>query len=135
MIRELRAEGITILLSSHQLHQVQAVCDRIGLFQSGRLVLEGTVAELAQQMLGGAYRIHLQAAGDPQVLEQTIRQVQDVVAVRRDDAGYVVDARQDQRAAVASAVVRSGAQLLSLDMDTPSLDEIYAQYFHTIDEN
>ncbi|HMN26736.1 MAG TPA: ABC transporter ATP-binding protein [Caldilineaceae bacterium] len=134
MIRDLRAEGITILLSSHQLHQVQAVCDRIGLFQSGRLVLVGTVAALAQQMLGGAYRIHLQAAGDPHLLEQSIRQVDDIVAVTRTETGYMVDARQDRRAAVARAVVQCGAQLLSLNMDTPSLDEIYTQYFHTTDE-
>lgn len=62
MIRGLKAEGITVLLSSHLLHQVQAICDRVGLFHKGRLVLEGRVEELAQRVLGGAYRIRLEAS-------------------------------------------------------------------------
>src|SRR5690606_29502076 len=57
IIRDLKEAGITILLSSHMLHQVQEVCDRVGLFNRGRVVLEGTVNELAHRVLGGAYRI------------------------------------------------------------------------------
>jgi ABC-2 type transport system ATP-binding protein len=52
MIRGLKADGITVLLSSHLLEQVQAVCDRVGLFHRGRMVLEGGVDELARKVLG-----------------------------------------------------------------------------------
>jgi ABC-2 type transport system ATP-binding protein len=52
MIRALKEEGITILLSSHLLYQVQAVCDRVGLFSHGQMVLSGTVESLAKQVLG-----------------------------------------------------------------------------------
>jgi ABC-2 type transport system ATP-binding protein len=38
---------MTVLLSSHLLHQVQQVCDRIGIFVGGRLVTTGTIDELA----------------------------------------------------------------------------------------
>jgi ABC-2 type transport system ATP-binding protein len=133
MIRQLKDEGITIMLSSHQLHQVQAVCDRVGLFHKGRLVLEGTVDELAQRVRGGtehgAYRIHLRIEGDMQMLEGAVRQVDGVVGFVRNGSGYVAEARQDLRAEVASAVVSAGGRLLALDMEAPSLDDIYAQYF------
>lgn len=51
-VRSLRGEGMTLLLSSHLLHQVQAICDRVGLFSSGRMVLVGTAEQLAREVLG-----------------------------------------------------------------------------------
>ena len=48
LIRRLRDEqGVAVMLSSHLLHQVQEVCDRVGIFVQGRLRAHGTVAELA----------------------------------------------------------------------------------------
>jgi ABC-2 type transport system ATP-binding protein len=129
LIRQLKEEGITILLSSHQLHQVQAVCDRVGLFHRGKLALEGTVAGLAERTMAGVYRIHLRTAESSQPLEELLRGTPGVAAVQRNGSGYLVQARQDLRAQVAQTVVASGAHLLALDMDAPSLDEIYAEYF------
>ena len=51
LIRWLRDEQqVTVLLSSHLLHQVQEVCDRVGLFVDGRLVAVGSVHDLAASM-------------------------------------------------------------------------------------
>ncbi|GAB4395869.1 MAG: ABC transporter ATP-binding protein [Anaerolineae bacterium] len=128
-IRALKADDITIMLSSHLLHQVQAVCDRVGLFHQGRMVLEGTVAGLAQQVLGGAYRIHLEAVGDAQ-LEEALGQLSGVVQVKRiADTRYDLEARKDLRAEAARTVVEKGGKLLSLNIEMPSLDEIYTRYF------
>jgi ABC-2 type transport system ATP-binding protein len=50
LIRRLTDErGLTVLLSSHLLGQVERLCDRVGIFSRGRLVAEGTVAELAER--------------------------------------------------------------------------------------
>jgi ABC-2 type transport system ATP-binding protein len=52
LIRSLRVERkITVLLCSHQLHQVQEICDRVGIMNRGRLVAEGTLQELSGQGL------------------------------------------------------------------------------------
>jgi len=130
IIRRLKADGITVLLSSHLLHQVQAVCDRVGLFHRGRMVLEGTVEELARRVLGGAYLIHVGADGPAGALEDALRGLDGVVRVERSDSGnYVVEAERDLRPEVARAVLGAGGGLLSLDIETPSLDEVYARYF------
>ncbi|MBE3589467.1 MAG: ABC transporter ATP-binding protein, partial [Firmicutes bacterium] len=51
LIRSLaRERGLTVLISSHLLHQVQAICDRVGIFVSGRLVAEGPIDKLAERM-------------------------------------------------------------------------------------
>ena len=43
---------MTILLSSHMLHQVQKICDRIGIMIKGRMVAQGTIKQLAQEKFG-----------------------------------------------------------------------------------
>lgn len=128
LIRQLKANGITILLSSHLLQQVQAVCDRVGLFHQGRMVLEGTVGELAQRVLGGAYRIHVEAEGGDAVAA-ALRALPDVVQVLANGSRYNVEARADLRAEIARKVIEAGGKLLGLSVDTPSLDEVYARYF------
>lgn len=131
LIRELKQEGITMLLSSHLLHQVQAVCDRVGLFREGKIVLEGPVNQLALQVLGGAYRIHVQASnGHGPALHNVLQGVNGIVGVHDlspDD--FELEAQSDLRPEIAEAVVKAGGRLRSLDIEAPSLDEIYAQYF------
>jgi ABC-2 type transport system ATP-binding protein len=131
MIRGLKAEGITVLLSSHLLHQVQAICDRVGLFHKGKLVLEGRVEELAQRVLGGAYRIRLEATPLEGLAEQ-LQALPEVSRVQADAQGLRLEARQDIRPQVARAVLEAGAALQSLLLERPSLDEVYARYFQEV---
>lgn len=131
MIQSLKSEGITVLLSSHLLHQVQAICDRVGLFHKGKLVLEGRVEDLAQRVLGGAYRIRLEATpqeGLPERL-QALPEVNRVLAMAQ---GLWLEATQDIRPQVARVVLEAGAALQSLLLERPSLDEVYARYFQEV---
>jgi len=60
MLRSLvRDRGLAVLLSSHLLAQVQSVCDRVGIFASGKLIGVGTVPELAGQFGEGTTRIEV----------------------------------------------------------------------------
>jgi ABC-2 type transport system ATP-binding protein len=128
MIRGLKAEGITILLSSHLLHQVQAICDRVGLFNRGRMVLEDTVEALSTQVLGGAYRILVEATGDG--FERSLSRVPGVVRVGTERPGvYHLEAQSDCRSEVARRIMADGGSLLSLNLERASLDDVYAQYF------
>ena len=61
LIRSLKAHGVSILLSSHLLDRVQSVCDRVALFNAGRIALMGTVAELGRHVLGGGYAVEVEA--------------------------------------------------------------------------
>ena len=45
-----REEGITVLFSSHDLHHVQQVCDRVGLFVHGKLLAEGDIQTLSKKL-------------------------------------------------------------------------------------
>ncbi len=137
LIRSLREEDVTILLASHLLYQVQAVCDRVGLFYRGQMVLQGTVPDLARQVLGGAYRIQLELATPDDAVVEAIRRVPGVVSVHPlNGQGYEVEARDDIRPAVARAAIQAGAQLLRLDIRAQNLDDIYTAYFGEVrDDN
>lgn len=134
MILGLKQEGITVLVSSHLLPQVQATCDRVGLFHQGRMVMEGSVPDLARQVLGGAYRIHVHAFDSHERLKASLEKLPGVVKVNRPKENiYELEAESDVRPQVAQAVVQAGGKLLQLDIETQSLDEIYARYFQEVE--
>lgn len=135
LIRTLKEEGITILLSSHLLHQVQAVCDRAGLFYKGKMALSGTVADLARKVLGEAYLIHLEVTEGSPDMAQVLKAIDGVVKVEHKDGSpnrYAISATNDLRAEAAQAVIHAGGKLLSLDIETQSLTDIYVQYFEEV---
>ncbi len=134
IVRDLKAREISILLASHLLHQVQAVCDRVGLFHKGKMVLEGTVPQLARKVLGGGYRIRVQARSEDDRIERALRDVRGVLNVKRVRANeYEVETTHDLRPEVARAVVEAGGRLYSLNVEEPSLDEIYTRYFQEVE--
>jgi ABC-2 type transport system ATP-binding protein len=57
LVRSLAAEGVTILLSSHQIGELEDVCDGFSVLHSGRLVWDGTAAEMRAQAPASAYRM------------------------------------------------------------------------------
>jgi len=133
IIRSLKEEGITVLLASHLLHQVQEVCDRVGLFSQGKMALSGTVEELAQRLMKGGYRIELEVQGDAKAISKALKAVAGVTDVTRPGKDrYQVRAQGDLRAEAARAAVLAGGRLLNLHVEAPSLDEIYVRYFEEV---
>jgi ABC-2 type transport system ATP-binding protein len=128
LIRELKAEGVTVLLSSHLLDQVQRICDRVALFQSGRIVLMGSVAELSVQVLGAGFVVEVEAEGAGIARRlATIPGVSNVETLAKDR--FRMTAERDVRADAARAVVAVDGALRRLSVDEPSLEAIYARYF------
>ncbi|WP_407117953.1 ABC transporter ATP-binding protein [Bradyrhizobium sp. LMG 9283] len=128
LIGELKAEGITVLLSSHMLDQVQRICDRVALFQGGRIVLMGAVPELAVKVLGAGFVVEVEADGLG--IARRLAMIPGVTQV--DTLGvdrFRMTAERDVRPDAARAVVTVGGDLRRLSIDEPSLEAIYARYF------
>jgi ABC-2 type transport system ATP-binding protein len=128
IIRNLKHHGVSVLVSSHLLDRVQSVCDRVALFNQGRIVLMGTVAELGRQVLGGGTYVEVEAEG--QGLADKLAAVPGVRGVEtpRTNAFRLLTER-DVRPEVAGAVVAAGGRLLRLSVQEPSLETIYTRYF------
>jgi ABC-2 type transport system ATP-binding protein len=128
MIRGLKRVGVAVLLSSHLLDRVQSVCDRVALFNNGKIALMGTVVELANKVLGAGHPLLVEATGvDIAGALRGVAGVQQVVA--NGEGAWRVIADRDVRAAVASCIVLGGGSLTKLDDLQPSLDEVYTRYF------
>ena len=128
LIGELKAEGVTVLLSSHMLDQVQRICDRVALFQAGRIVLMGAVPELAVKVLGAGFVVEVEAEGLGIARRlSTISGVTKVETVAADR--FRMTAERDVRPDAARAVVAVDGSLRRLSVDEPSLEAIYARYF------
>ncbi|MSO64583.1 MAG: ABC transporter ATP-binding protein [Alphaproteobacteria bacterium] len=127
IILGLKSDGITVLLSSHLLHQVQRICDRVGLFNKGRLALEGTVTDLAKRVLGTAYHIAVEAHGTS--VGSALGRLTDMTVEAQGPGKWRLSTDRDRRDDVAAAVQQAGGQILSLSLEQPSLDEVYTRYF------
>ena len=130
LIASLReSEGMTFLLSSHQLDEIQSVCDRVGLFSRGKLISFGTVAELGRLHFGSDVLINLQAEG-PTDLLPLLKTQQGVLSVEREEEHtYLIKAEKDIRPSLAQAVIGSGCNLSSLELKQHSLNDIYQLAF------
>jgi ABC-2 type transport system ATP-binding protein len=133
LIAELKRGGTTVLLSSHLLDQVQRICDRVALFQAGRIVMMGSVAELSVQVLGAGFVVEVEAEGNGIARKlSTIPGVTKVETLAADR--YRMTAERDVRPDAASAVVAVNGSLRRLSVDEPSLEAIYARTFRGKEE-
>jgi ABC-2 type transport system ATP-binding protein len=129
LIARLRDEqGVTVLLSSHLLHQVEQVCDRIGIFVGGRLVAIGTVDTLAQN-LDDRWTFMVDADDPTGRLAETLRRVPGVRTIDRAAEGWRIVADRDVRAELVTAITGAGATLTHLSRSRADLDAIYHRYF------
>jgi len=127
MIRRLKADDTAVLLSSHHLDQVQSVCDRVTLFNLGRIALSGSVTDLAQRVLGGGHVIDVEVRGVG--VRDRIAGMPGVVRVQVLGTDlYRVDCEGDLRAEI-TRLLAPMCELTGIRFAEPSLHEVYTRYF------
>ena len=134
LVRRLSDErSVTVLLSSHLLHQVEQVCDRIGIFLRGRLVALGTMEKLAAA-LEDRWAVEVGVAGGMTPdLVAVLERVPGVNGVERDGELAVLAADHDVRPAVVDALLDAGHPPVHLRRRGADLDAIYHRYFTGVD--
>ena len=132
-----RDRGMAILLSSHLLNQVQSVCDRIGIFSAGRLIGQGTMAQLAQRFGDGKQEIELVLETGSREEEARARDIlSSVPGVASIDTGrrpsdpWVVTVAQGAsipavRSQIRAAIATEHLPLVSIRAAEPSLEDVY----------
>lgn len=144
IIRLSREEGITVLLSSHHLHQVQQVCDRVGLFVGGKLLAEGDIPQLSAQLFGNeAFTVSVKVQFDPDKshavefarLTALLTAIKGVLSVQQQDAILRVSCSEDVASEIARTIVANGFALKQLYQKEYGLDEIYHRYFEGKERN
>ncbi|SIT08257.1 ABC-2 type transport system ATP-binding protein [Zobellia uliginosa] len=133
-----RKKGITVLFSSHHLHQVQQLCDRVGIFVKGKLLAEGKISSLAEQLFSkNTFTIEGEISSPPenrtpealQEVIDKIKGIKEVAKVELKNEHFVVESKKDISPEVSRLLVNSGYGLAYLSKKKYGLDDIYHQYF------
>ena len=120
----------TILLSSHQLQQVQQICDRVGIFVEGRLIACGPIAQLAQELRGdGGPILEVAATPNDAALNTLLEGLDGLRQLRPMDGGWLVQGEEDLRPVLARLLLERGYDIQRLCQHSDDLDEIYHNYF------
>ena len=134
VLRDLRDQGTTILLSSHYLEEVEALADRMAIIDAGQVIAEGAPEALKQQLGGDRVTLRVREFSDQPEAER-VRQLLEVVdGVRRivinRAQGYSLNLVVDGEHVLATLKQRLAVENLdvfSLSQSRPSLDDVYLQ--------
>ncbi len=140
IVRLSRTDGITVLFSSHHLHQVQQVCDRVGIFVKGKLLADGNISALAEQLFSkNTFTTEIGIVASPEkrhpvpvpmeALKQKMEKVEGVARTFVKEHDIKVESSRDIAPELSSLVVNSGYGLTYLHKRKYGLDDIYDQYF------
>jgi ABC-2 type transport system ATP-binding protein len=123
IIRGLAADGVTIFLTTQYLDEADQLADRIAVLDHGRIVAEGTAAELKRRIPGGHIRLQF---ASPDELESAAHVLD---AVSRDDGALALQVPSDGNITSLRALLDrlDGAQVEvgSLSIHTPDLDDVF----------
>jgi ABC-2 type transport system ATP-binding protein len=124
------SRGLTVLLCSHQLHQVQQICHQIGIIVKGKMIVQGTTDQLGKAILKERqWNFLLEVDGKADKLETELSSLAGVDKVEERSGRWLLRCTRDVRAELVSLVTKMGLSLLQLRSEDPTLEEIYLKYF------
>ena|SRR5581483_7921072 len=122
LIRQVRDGGVTVVLVSHFMDEVEELCDRVAILERGRTAALGTPAGLVD-LAGGEYRVRFRPMAP--LDERSLTALPGVTAVSRRGAQVTVSGTGDFASAVTSELARRQVVLADLRIDGRSLDSAY----------
>ena len=124
MLRQVvREEGSSILISSHQLHELADLCNRVGVMHKGKLVIE---AETSQLLAAGKGRFELATSDDARA--SALLAERGIVSRALAQGGLELELGDQPAGDIARRVIGAGLELVRFGARPPSLEEIYLRY-------
>jgi len=130
IVKMSREQNITVLLSSHLLHQVQRICDRVGIVSEGHLVGEGSIGQLGKEIAGKEQTfLEVQVEELMPNIANSIRKIEGVKEVRSSGNLLSIRCDRDVRRQVSKVIVDRGTLPIQIRSRDYTLEEIYIRYF------
>ena len=128
LFKTLSSEGKTILISSHQLDEVQRVATHIGMINRGRMVFQGTTASILEAFSKEfSIKIELEKINDD-VLDK-IKKLSYVKEVKISTNGIqvILNEKKDLRADLADDIIKSGGRLKTLSLHNATIEDAFIE--------
>ncbi|MGA2771056.1 MAG: ABC transporter ATP-binding protein [Bryobacteraceae bacterium] len=126
LIREMRAEGRTVLLSTHDLEEAGQLCDQIAIMDGGRIIVAAPPAELISRAQAPA-RVIVRTV--PPLASAVVDSLPDVVGAVYGNCGWILDTPAPNRllADLVRRADEAGAELLDVELHRPSLEDVFIE--------
>ena len=116
-VSQLRGEGAAIMFSTHQMTDVEELCDRVIMIDGGTVVLDGPLADIKRRFAGNDLFVATDV--DPEGADG-------VLTSRRDGSGYALRLAEGSAPEdVLRSLLKRGAKIDRFELATPSLEEIF----------
>jgi ABC-2 type transport system ATP-binding protein len=124
----LREQGMTVLLTTHDLDEAARLADRVGIIDKGRLVVTGTPSELVAGM--GEDTLHVRGRSDPEGFISAVQGLEFVATVARTDDGVQigVDSGDRRLAEVIGIAGDSGYPIEEISVSKPTLGDVFLRH-------
>ena len=136
MRRLSKEDGRTLLISSHQLYQIQQICDRVGIFVNGNLIACGRIEELGKQtQQQNHYSLEIKVYPCDDKLLANLYKQPGVTKIEKDGDMFTVQSNKDIRPELSAFLGSNGYTIMHLHQRGSDLDEIYRLYFEKAGQN
>jgi ABC-2 type transport system ATP-binding protein len=128
LIRFLNGKGKTIFLSSHLLHEVEQLCEHVGIIDRGRMVAVDSISNLTTRLAAGAPNvIHVSADGVTPAAISAVEAIPGVIGVESTPRGLDIRVQpgSDVSSEVSRALIMAGAQLRELKAEQRTLEDLF----------
>lgn len=122
VLRDLKGQGRTIILTTHSMEEAAALCDRIAIIDHGRIIAEGTVAQLIERHADGTV-LRLRTSGP--VRRDVLADIDGVTDITDDGDELVVTGSGQFTPRVLAALTTDGIDVVSMTVSEPSLEDVF----------
>jgi ABC-2 type transport system ATP-binding protein len=117
LMNELREQGATIIMSTHMMHQVEELCDRILLIDEGRNVIYGPLDQIRRDYSGHAVLVQVEGSLPP---------ITGVISIAQENGALHLTLADDvSPQEILTQLVRENMVVEQFEIATPTLDEIF----------
>jgi ABC-2 type transport system ATP-binding protein len=127
LMRDMKARGKTVFLTSHVMPEVEAICDRIGVIVNGEIKICGNVDQLVDQYSRRqGYQLKLKVKDiDEGAIRNSLKDIASIHSIVRNNGFFMVNAKEDVSEDVARSIIREKGIIVDLESYRPSLNEIF----------
>jgi ABC-2 type transport system ATP-binding protein len=122
LVKRLAGSGLTVLLSSHNMDEVEEICDNVTIMRTGRVVYHGSIAQLRAQAPDPAHRLR---TSDDALATEIAATRPGIVVSAHPDGGLSLRAPQDQVDAYAISLGAAQVAIRSLQLDVAPLESLF----------
>lgn len=132
-LRQLKAQGTTVLITSHYLEEIDALCDRLAIIDQGKVIAEGTPRQLKDQIGGERITLRLKEFATIEEADQATEALQALPFVQEiitnqaqgNSLNLVVTPEANSLSQIEKTLATANLSIFSMTQSRPSLDDVY----------